>query len=125
MAKLERATVPDEAADILHFTVPSGDAGRKRLHTVLRAHMAHRSARTLRRFLVHVLAGLGTVVVLCVLASGIASVQGYQSLIGVWSACLLSIVVTGAVEWRLRRHESRLIAEDDADAPWWADARER
>jgi hypothetical protein len=82
--------------------------------------MAHQSARTLRRFLVHVLAGLGAVVVMCVLASGILSVQGYQSLIAVWSVCLVSVIGTAAVEWSLGRRESRLIAEEGGDDPWRA-----
>jgi len=109
-----------EALDLFQFSVPPGAEGRQRLRTILRAHLAHQSAKMLRRFLVHVLAGLGAVVVVCVLASGIMSVQGYQSLIAVWSVCLLSVIGAAAVEWSLRRRESRLIAEEDDDDPWRA-----
>ncbi|HEY2389083.1 MAG TPA: hypothetical protein VGK30_19190 [Candidatus Binatia bacterium] len=113
MHGIDRGDAADAAMDVLRFTAPTGAAGRQQLRALLRTHMAHESARTLRRFLVHLLAGLGGVLVACLLLPGIIPVELERPLVGIWTCCLLSVGVAAGFEWRLARAARRLLTEED------------
>ena len=105
----------DAAPDLIRFAMSPDLPGRERLRAILRTHLACESAQTLRRFLVHVLAGLGGLVVLCVALPGTVSAETHRSLLAVWAVCLMVAVATAILEWRFRRREARLLAESDLD----------
>jgi protein-S-isoprenylcysteine O-methyltransferase Ste14 len=82
------------------------------VRAILATHIAHEGAKTLRQFLAHLLAALGALVVGCVLFPDVASRQVEQALLGIWGVCLAFVVGTALVEWRLHRHEARLLADN-------------
>ena len=104
------------ACALVRFTIPAGDPGTRHVRAILRTHIAHESTRSLRRFLVHLLAALGGFMVVYVLFPNAMSDDSRRTLLGIWAVCALAAAGAAVVEWRLRREETRLLA-DERDTP--------
>ena len=102
------------APDVIHFAMPPlrDRETREELRAILRAHLALESTKTLRQFLVHLLAALGGLGVACVLIPDVTSQEVRHTLLWVWALCCLAAVTSAAVEWRFHTQEARLLARN-------------
>ena len=113
MRTADQRTVPR----LVRFTVSPGETGKRRVRAILRTHLARESVQTVRRFLVHVLAALGGLLVVCVVFPAALRPDTRRALLVLWAVVAISAIVASAFEWRLGRKESRLLAEPEGDPP--------
>ena len=107
------------AHDVLELRMPRGlDArARERLRALVVTDVTLRNTSALRRFLEHVLAALGGLLVAGVLIVDDPSSEPWRTLALTWMLGAVVAGVSAVVEWQLRSDVRRLLRSAEEDQP--------